>query len=46
MVLHADTIEKELEKSKKHSALLQSKIDGAFASTTMRYKRCRRRGMT
>jgi hypothetical protein len=24
-------VEKELEKSKKHSALLQSKIDGSFA---------------
>jgi hypothetical protein len=30
-VLHADALEIELEKSKKHSALLQSKLDGAFA---------------
>jgi uncharacterized coiled-coil DUF342 family protein len=29
-VLHAEALEKELKKSKKHSALLQSKLDGAF----------------
>jgi FtsZ-binding cell division protein ZapB len=30
-MLRAETLEKELDKSKKHSALLQSKLDGAFA---------------
>jgi FtsZ-binding cell division protein ZapB len=30
IVLHAEALEKELEKSKKHSALLQYKLDGAF----------------
>jgi hypothetical protein len=30
-VLHAEALEKEVDKSKKHSALLQSKLDGAFA---------------
>jgi FtsZ-binding cell division protein ZapB len=30
-VPHAEALEKELDKSKKHSALLQSKLDGAFA---------------
>jgi hypothetical protein len=30
-VLHAKALEKELDKSKKHSVLLQSKLDGAFA---------------
>jgi hypothetical protein len=30
-VLCIEALEKELEKSKKHSALLQSKLDGAFA---------------
>jgi hypothetical protein len=30
-VLHAEALEKELEKSKKHSALLQSKLDSTFA---------------
>jgi hypothetical protein len=30
-VLCAETLEKELDKAKKHSALLQSKLDGAFA---------------
>jgi hypothetical protein len=29
--LCAEALEKELEKSKKHSALLKSKLDGAFA---------------
>jgi hypothetical protein len=29
-VLHVEALEKELEKSKKHSALLQSKLDGTF----------------
>jgi hypothetical protein len=29
-VLRAEDLEKELEKSKKHSMLLQSKLDGAF----------------
>jgi hypothetical protein len=27
----AEALEKELNKAKKHSALLQSKLDGAFA---------------
>jgi FtsZ-binding cell division protein ZapB len=31
IVLRAEALEKELDKSKKHSALLQSKLDGAFA---------------
>jgi FtsZ-binding cell division protein ZapB len=30
-VLWAETLEKELVKTKKHSAMLQSKLDGAFA---------------
>jgi hypothetical protein len=29
-VLQAETLEKELNKARKHSALLQSKLDGAF----------------
>jgi hypothetical protein len=31
IVLRAETLEKELNKSRKHSAMLQSKLDGAFA---------------
>jgi hypothetical protein len=31
VVLRAETLEKELTKAKKHSAMLQSKLDGAFA---------------
>jgi hypothetical protein len=30
-VLRAEALEKELDKSKQHSAMLQSKLDGAFA---------------
>jgi hypothetical protein len=30
-VLRAETVEKELTKARKHSAMLQSKLDGAFA---------------
>jgi hypothetical protein len=30
-VLRAETMEKELNKARKHSAILQSKLDGAFA---------------
>jgi predicted nucleic acid-binding Zn-ribbon protein len=30
-VLRAEALEKELTKAKKHSAVLQSKLDGAFA---------------
>jgi predicted nucleic acid-binding Zn-ribbon protein len=30
-VLRAEALEKELNKAKKHSAMLQSKMDGAFA---------------
>jgi hypothetical protein len=30
-VLRVEALEKELDKSRKHSALLQSKLDGAFA---------------
>jgi FtsZ-binding cell division protein ZapB len=30
-VLRAETLEKELGKARKHSAMLQSKLDGAFA---------------
>jgi predicted nucleic acid-binding Zn-ribbon protein len=31
IVLQAETLEKELAKDRKHSAMLQSKLDGAFA---------------
>jgi Skp family chaperone for outer membrane proteins len=30
-VLRAEALEKELDKARKHSAMLQSKLDGAFA---------------
>jgi hypothetical protein len=30
-VLRAETLEKELAKARKHSAMLQSKLDGSFA---------------
>jgi Skp family chaperone for outer membrane proteins len=30
-VLRAETLEKELHKARKHSAMLQSKLNGAFA---------------
>jgi hypothetical protein len=30
-VLRAETLEKEVTKARKHSAMLQSKLDGAFA---------------
>jgi FtsZ-binding cell division protein ZapB len=30
-VLRAESLEKELAKARKHSAMLQSKLDGAFA---------------
>jgi hypothetical protein len=30
-VLQAEALEKELDKARKHSAMLQSKLDGAFA---------------
>jgi predicted nucleic acid-binding Zn-ribbon protein len=30
-VLRAESLEKELVKARKHSAMLQSKLDGAFA---------------
>jgi hypothetical protein len=30
-VLQAETLEKELNKARKHSAMLKSKLDGAFA---------------
>jgi FtsZ-binding cell division protein ZapB len=30
-VLQAESLEKELNKARKHSAMLQSKLDGAFA---------------
>jgi FtsZ-binding cell division protein ZapB len=30
-VLRAETLEKELNKARKHYAMLQSKLDGAFA---------------
>jgi hypothetical protein len=30
-VLRAEALEKELAKSRKHSAMFQSKLDGAFA---------------
>jgi hypothetical protein len=31
IVLQAETLEKELNKARKHSAMLQSMLDGAFA---------------
>jgi hypothetical protein len=31
IVLRAESLEKELAKARKHSAMLQSKLDGAFA---------------
>jgi hypothetical protein len=31
MVLQAEALEEELTKARKHSAMLQSKLDGAFA---------------
>jgi cell division protein FtsB len=31
IVLRAEALEKELSKARKHSAMLQSKLDGAFA---------------
>jgi hypothetical protein len=31
IVLQAEALEKELNKARKHSAMLQSKLDGAFA---------------
>jgi hypothetical protein len=31
IVLRVETLEKELNKTRKHSALFQSKLDGAFA---------------
>jgi hypothetical protein len=30
-VLRAEALEKELNKARKHSSMLQSKLDGAFA---------------
>jgi FtsZ-binding cell division protein ZapB len=30
-VLRAEALEKELNKAKKHAAMMQSKLDGAFA---------------
>jgi hypothetical protein len=30
-VLRAESLEKELNKAKKHAAMMQSKLDGAFA---------------
>jgi hypothetical protein len=30
-VLRAETLEKELNKARKHAAMMQSKLDGAFA---------------
>jgi hypothetical protein len=31
IVLRAESLEKELNKARKHSSMLQSKLDGAFA---------------
>jgi predicted nucleic acid-binding Zn-ribbon protein len=31
IVLRAETLQKELKKARQHSAMLQSKLDGAFA---------------
>jgi chaperonin cofactor prefoldin len=45
-VIRAETLEKELDKSKKHTTLLQSKLDGAFTQYHNEYKRCRQRGMS
>jgi hypothetical protein len=46
IVLRAESLEKELNKARKHSSMLQSKLDGAFAQYHNEVKRCRRRVMT
>jgi hypothetical protein len=45
-VLRAETLEKELNKARKHSAMLQSKLDGAFTQYKTRCRRCKRKAMT
>jgi hypothetical protein len=45
-VLQAEALEKELNKARKHAAMMQSKLDGPSPGTTMKFKRCRRRAMT
>jgi septal ring factor EnvC (AmiA/AmiB activator) len=42
-VLRAEALEEERAKARKHSAMLQSKLDGAFARTIMKSRTCRRR---
>jgi hypothetical protein len=45
MVLRVETLEKELTKARKHSAMLQSKFDAPSPSTIVKCKICRRRAM-
>jgi hypothetical protein len=42
-VLRAEALEEELAKARKHSAMLQSKLDGAFAQYHNEVQTCRRR---
>jgi hypothetical protein len=42
-VLRAESLEEQLVKSRKHAAMLQSKLDGAFAQYHNEAKICRRR---
>jgi hypothetical protein len=42
-VLRAESLEGELAKAQKHSAMLQSKLDGAFAQYHNESRTCRRR---
>jgi hypothetical protein len=46
IVLRAEALEKELDKSKKHSALLQSKLDGAFTQYHNEVQEVQARRMT
>jgi hypothetical protein len=45
-VLRAETLEKELAKARKHSTMLQSKLDGAFAQYHNEVQDMRRRAMS
>jgi hypothetical protein len=42
-VLRAEAMEEQLVKARKHSAMLQSKLDGAFAQYQKKSRTCRRR---
>jgi hypothetical protein len=46
IVLRAEALEKELDKSKKHSALLQSMLDGAFTQYHNEVQEVQARRMT